>query len=202
MSIVDAWLEAKEDTEVIIEPTIEEKAAEAYALNMRGMKIKDIAKKFKVDESTIWRWKREYARKFREHFEQSQPADIVAEMLLALKDLEDMSRFEANQLGLDGLTVDKETGEVKRTAVHFKNLELKNRFLQTANKALQDQINLLQQTGVIPKSPERFYGILQDNSAVEKKKLDRELTKEEMLATIMGHLKSTPQLIEEKAEEE
>ena len=136
--------------------SLEEKAAKAFDNQMRGIPVSAIAAAFGVDQSTVYRWLSAHAKVYRQRLEQEPAANIIAESLLFLTRIEELCLYEANQSEADGGTFDSKTGEVTRPK-SFQAAGNKVKFVQAAMKARQMKNDLMIQTGVLPKEPERLY---------------------------------------------
>jgi hypothetical protein len=136
--------------------SLDEKAAKAFDYQMRGIPVSAISTVFDVDPSTVYRWLSHYAQKFRQRIEQEPAANLIAESLLYLTRIEELCLYEANQSGSDGGAIDPKTGEVVRPKASQASA-IKVKYIQAAMKARQMKTDLMIQTGILPKEPERLY---------------------------------------------
>jgi transposase-like protein len=136
--------------------SIDDKAAKAFDNQMRGIPVSAIAAAFGVDQSTVYRWLSHYSKQYRQRLEQEPAANIISESLLFLTRIEELCLYEANQSDVDGATFDSATGEVTRPK-SYQASSNKAKFIQSAMKARQMKTDLMIQTGILPKEPERLY---------------------------------------------
>ena len=149
--------------------SLDDKAAKAFDNQMRGVPVSAIAAAFGVDQSTVYRWLNQYSQTYRQRIEQQPAANLIAESLLFLTRIEELCLYEANQSEADGGTYDSKTGEVSRPK-SFQAGGNKAKFIQSAMKARQMKNDLMLQTGILPKEPEKLYHAFTD----EKLKSDEE----------------------------
>ena len=150
--------------------SLDEKAAKAFDNQMRGVPVSAIAAAFGVDQSTVYRWLNHYAQTYRQRIEQQPAANLIAESLLFLTRIEELCLYEANQSEVDGGTYDSKTGEVSRPKT-FQASGNKAKFIQSAMKARQMKNDLMLQTGILPKEPEKLYHAFD----VEKREKEEEI---------------------------
>lgn len=155
--------------------SLDEKAAKAFDNQMRGIPVSAIAAAFGVDQSTVYRWLSHYSSQYRQRIEQEPAANLISESLLFLTRIEELCLYEANQSDADGTTFDSTTGEVTRPK-SFQASGNKAKFIQSAMKARQMKTDLMIQTGILPKEPERLY------HAFDTEKRD----KEDVVSTAMS----------------
>lgn len=153
-----------EDTRLPADISKDERMHRAFALKMRGFTVADIARVLKVNRSTIDRDLSAYTNQFRESLEQEPAANIIAESVLWLDDIERMCLFEAQQSG-DDTRIDPEDGTA--TVIKSGDSVTKNRWVISAMKAREMKTKLLSDTGVIPKDPDRIYHRIVESKIVE-----------------------------------
>lgn len=140
----------------------------AVALRHQGHGLPEIAKLFDVSTQTIYRWIQRAKEEFRRQFEGETAADNLAGQLMKLSYIEDVSMYEAGQLGKDGKTVDIATGKVvEDKKVTNASLGVKTKFISLALDARKMQIDLLLKTGVIPCEPGRMYHSLEEEGKIK-----------------------------------
>jgi len=141
----------------------------AFLMKMKGMKVSRIAEVFGVSERTVFRWFTAYEQEFREGFEAVPAANLIAKQLAVLEEIERLNLAEANEC------------ESNRDRIGFYRVAL---------IARGKIIDLMTQTGVIPKEPEKVYSVM-----VEKKpksldtKPEAEVSREELERRIMQLLR-------------
>jgi transposase-like protein len=147
----------------------EEKRAQAYAWKLQGQSTEVIARAFGIDSRTIRRWFLRTESDFREQFETQTAANIMSESLLFLGNIEEMAMYEANQSAGDEQEYDlksrkvKTPKEVERNAKH-----ITAKMLVVALKARGMKLDLLLETGVLPKDPGRLYRTMEKEGNFEQ----------------------------------
>lgn len=162
-------IEDSDDPEILDLRDVD-KLRHVQELKMQGIPVTTLAKLFKVSVSTIYNWLNKNTENFRNRLEQLSRADIISEHLQWLQTLEEMLLYEATQVASSGeVEIDPKTGLVKkdeRLSVSMRLLKL--RFLNAARNTRQTQIDLMKDTGVLPKAPEHIYHTMSQ----EKKTVD------------------------------
>jgi len=164
--------------------TTEEKCEAVWMNRMNGMPVKSIAAFYGVSSSTVYRLLDQGVKIHRQGMENKPAADIIAESLIFMRRCRDIFMFEANQSGAGAATVDPDTGAITREASKG-NDQNKQRMLEGALKAEKLAVDLMKDTGIIPKEAEKIFHTLKgDDSAevVEKHPDDR--SEEEILKDI------------------
>jgi len=138
----------------------EEKINTCVMFRMKGVSVQSLALSFDVHPSTIYRWLDKYAEDFRQRMEQKPAANLIAESLQFIGYIRDVLLYEADQIkhGED-TDVDKKTGELKRRS-NASKLLLKAKYLEAALKAEKLSLNLMLDTGIIPREPDKIYHTL------------------------------------------
>lgn len=155
--------EASIDPSTIQAKSDQDKIRLAANLNRKGVSQKEIARLFGVTPRTIYDWLRKDMEHVVMEFEEKTALDLIVEHLADLSAYEKLCMFEASHFGQDHLEFNPETMKAVRGAVTTKELEVKIKFIDLAGKFRQAQLNLLTQTGVIPKVPDRIYSTVKDN---------------------------------------
>jgi len=147
----------------------DEKMRQAFTWRMRGVPVQAIANAFGVDPRTIYRWIQTLRAQFREQFEGETAADNLAGHLMALEQYEEMCLYEASQLGKDGKSFDPVSGSVVESKNAQQSIGNKAKFLKLGLDCRQAQIQLLLETGIIPRNePNRMYSTLEREGRIEK----------------------------------
>jgi len=164
-----------------------ERPYRAFEMIMQGIPIASIAKMFGVDISTVYRWKAKHASEYREMIEDEPAANLIADHLLFLQKIEEVCLYEAQQLGKDSKKVDVKTGGVIEAPLNSGGKNIKHRFLVAALKARQMQMDLQQNTGILPTEPSRIYHSMADDGKIKNtdKKRDSERTDEELVQDVL-----------------
>jgi len=157
----------KSDKETIVLPE-EDKIEKAYELKMAGIPVRSIAISFKVSSSTVYNWLNQHSKNFASRLECLTKVDIISEHLQWLETLERTCLYEANQLDGDGedVVIDEATGKFRKNRSSKKLLKL--RYINAARSFRLAQIDLMKDTGVLPRAPEHIYHTLSD----EKRTVD------------------------------
>jgi len=146
---------------------LEERRRKAFDLSMRGASIPALAELFGVDESTIYRWRSQYASQYRQQLEQESGANIVADNMLWLTRIEEVCLYEVDQMDADAAEIDETTGVVSR-ASSDPNRKERSRWVDKALKARQMKIDLLFNAGVLKKEPEKIYHTMKGDDKEDK----------------------------------
>jgi len=141
----------------------EDKWTRAWQMRMRGVPPRNIGKMFGVDVRTIYRWFSRIKQTFREILEQEPSADVLSELLLEIDDQVATVRYDIAQLEQDGKKFDPTTGKVSDKSDRFQVLNARQRFQKQLMDLLKLKADLLLQTGVIQKEPERMYHTLEQD---------------------------------------
>ena len=177
---------APSDPELASMP-VEDRGEFLYGLRIKGFKVDQLAKRYKVDRSTIYRWIKDYMQAFRDDFEQQTKADILTEELVFLEHLQEVSLYEMQRADYD-----EPTG-AKTSSVDSKMVKLN--FLKAVLQIRQTRQNLLLNIGILPKQPERIYHKMADEKRDEDKEAGRaEKSPDEMKANILRLLSQAPSL--------
>lgn len=156
----------------------EEKWRQAWNWRMQGVPMSAIAKMFDVDVRTVHRWLARLKSEFRESFEGETAADCLAGHLMKLESLEEVCRYEANQLSKDGKDFDPVTGKIIENKAIHQQKGNQAKFLKIALECEAAQIKMLQEVGVLPqREPERMYRSMADEGRLQvedDKRDDRE----------------------------
>jgi len=159
----------------------EDRAHRAFELKMRGMPITTIAEMLGVNRSTIHSDLRTHTEMFRESFEGVPAANIIAEGVAFLDEIEMVCLREISGPQDDEI-VDLATNTV--TKRKSGNDSDRNQWVKSLLKAREMKTKLLMDTGVIPKVPERLWHKLTD-SRVDDKADDRDTrTREQIIDDI------------------
>jgi len=154
---------------------VEEKRNLAWEYRQRGIPIATIAREFRVDRTTVWRWLADLTEEAVRHYEGQTGMNALVEHLCCLSTYEDQCRYEAAQVQFDGSLVDPRTGKV-HTPNDFEAVKLaKHRFLQLAVKCRIEQARIMADAGLIPKDPSKLYHTPKgdDGKPVEKEAHER-----------------------------
>lgn len=144
----------------------DEKWARAWQFRMRGVPVRNIGKMFGVDIRTIYRWFARLKQQFREVFEQETSADLLVEFILEIDDQIATVRYDIVQLEQDGKKFDPATGAVTENDDKFQVIGARQRYQKHLADLTKMKMDLLLQTGVIPKEPERMYHTLEQEGKV------------------------------------
>lgn len=169
----------------------EAKRAKALQMQMVGIPIPNIATTFEVTTPTIRSWLAECAAEYRRTFEQESAANILSESLQWLENIEQICLYEIDQTCESEL--DPDTGEVKKKRTNHTKM-MRHKYVSAALKARAMKIDLLIQTGILPKEPERIYHTMEDEkredsaeiAAKESEKTQEELAKEILILLEKG----------------
>ena len=149
---------------------------EIWLARLRGERVGALADKYKCDRTTIWRKTKAVQDEFARHLEKSSAFNIVSEIYARLRSLEEENRLAAST---------EKSGRAK-------SLLLKN-----CQTCLTAQADLLMSVGILEKSPERIYKIVQtmrpiDTEQIAQKQSNR--TREEMVRELIDRLGRATQL--------
>jgi len=141
-----------------------DKLERVFMLKMRGVPISAIATYIGCDTSTVYRYLQQYNQEYRERLEQEPAANLIAEALTFLADMERSCLQEAHRADFGETKVDSATGEVTRSGGAGENSKNRLQFFRAAMTARGMQLKLLMETGVIPKEPEKIYHTLRGDT--------------------------------------
>lgn len=154
--------------EVMPATTREEKVEKAMALKLRGIPAKNIAIALKVSQPTIYNWINEYIEKYKEDIEKRSGANLLSETMLYWDNLERLCLYEISQLG-EGTSV-YDTGLKKMVKIDQGGSKiLKLKFILAAAQCRKEKSNLMLQTGILPKEPEKIYHRMEEEKRVDEK---------------------------------
>jgi len=168
---------------ILIEDDMLRKQAQVYEMHeLQGIPVSGIAAAFEVSQSTIYNWISEEKRRFREILEVQPKAEIISDSLQFLGNLRQMALFESNQ-SESSVDVDSSTGIVsKKPGGYIRRLK----FMTLAKSVEALRLDLMKDTGVLPKVPEHIYHSLGDEKRVvgEGTEVAEERTAEEIATNI------------------
>lgn len=130
---------------------------------MRGESPHNIAKRKGISVATVYNDLNAIARKFREQILQVDPMTLVAENLHVLDEMERVALYEVMQASRckHKQVIKNAEGDDVEVEMEISDPN-KSKFMSTALKARQAKIDLLLQTGIIPKEPEKMFATLQN----------------------------------------
>jgi len=172
------------------------KVREVWKFYNRGIPVSTIANIFKVDESTIYRWKKKAVDAYKEDFEEKQKADVISEYMMFCDSIQETALYEAARLEGIGKVLDTKTGKM----VEVKDNNRKNhqiKFLELALKARKMNMDLLVTTGIMPREASKVYhtlaseGKLSDTTDEKKGSLR---SKEQIAASVLEMLEQSVSL--------
>jgi hypothetical protein len=141
----------------------EKKKRLCFKWHYQGVAKKDLASFFGVSLRTVYQWLKEENSGLLEEFEVKSGLELLIEQFAELEQYEKLCMVEASHLGNSQLEIDPETGDKRIKGPTSKGLENKAKFIDLARKFREMQINLLTQTGLIPKQPDKIYNAVKDN---------------------------------------
>ncbi len=164
-----------------------------WAWKMRGISVEQIGAHLGVSKDTVYRDIKKYVSEYREHLETDSPANMIAEQMQFLQNMEDMCLFEANQTDANDELIDSTTGQIVRRPSKCigKNNERVS-LLMTALKARDMRMKLLLETGLIPKDLAGMYKSLLEQATPEDDGLRKDVaarSREDILKSITDHMK-------------
>jgi len=143
----------------------EEKWTKAWQYRMRGIPVQNIGTMFGVDRRTIYRWFSNLKRQFREIFERETSADLMSEVFMELDDQIATVRYDITQLEQDGKELDA-NGKVLEPPDKFQTINARQRYQKQLLDLVKMKTDLMLQTGIIAKEPERMYHTLEQDGKV------------------------------------
>jgi transposase-like protein len=150
----------------------DDKYAKVFELKMRGVPASSISRIFDVDTSTVHRWLRQYAESYRTRIEQEPAANIIAESMQFLNAIEELCLYEVDQITTEETRTDPKTGEVLRvTSVQSNGVKVK--YIQSVLKARQMMLDLLVQTGVLPRESSDMYKRMEAEKKIDETDLSK-----------------------------
>lgn len=141
----------------------EKKKRNCFKWHHQGVSKKELSSFFGVSLRTIYQWLKDENSGLLDEFEVKSGIELLIEQFSELEQYEKLCMLEASHLGNSQLEVDPETGEKRLKAPTGKGLDSKVKFMELARKFREMQINLLTQTGLIPKQPDKIYTTIKDN---------------------------------------
>jgi len=169
----------------LVSMTREDRANHAFDMKMRGLSNVTIANELEVDRGTVARYLKEHTERFRESFEGVHAADLIAENIAWLDEIERVCLYEIANMGDDEL-IDMDTGTVTRRKSSIATD--KNQWVKSLLKAREMKTKLLMDTGVIPKVAERLYHKLVDSRVDEAADGVEMRTREQIIADIEANI--------------
>ena len=163
----------------------EAKKAKVLQMQMAGIPIPNIATTFEVTPQTIRIWLSKCASEYRQTFEQETGANILAESLQWLENIEQICLYEIDQTSES--EIDPDTGEVIVKKMNYSK-GIRHKFVLAAMKARAMKIDLLLQTGVLPKEPERIYHTMANEKIEDAEAMSAEesgKSKEDLIREVM-----------------
>lgn len=171
----------------------EEKIRQAIEWRYQGISVHAISKSFGVTEKQVRKWLKRSAQDYRESLEGTTAADLISEHMMFLDQIENTCLEEANYLKAEGIkSAENRAGIDPRELSDNKKNQI--RFLTTALKARETKITLAQDTGIIPKEPERLYHSLEGQKQDSSDSSKPVHSKEEALKDILEQLGSVQRL--------
>jgi hypothetical protein len=164
--------------------TLEEKRNLAWEYRQQGHSVSVIARQFRVDRTTIWRWVAHVQEEALKYLENRTGMNAAVECFLALEQYEDQCKYEAAQVQFDGVRVDPKTGEKFVTNDVEAAKLTKHRFLSLAAKCREMILKLMLDINWISKDPSKLYQTPKgdDGKLVEKETYER--SKEDVQAEV------------------
>lgn len=120
------------------ESTLPKAYHEAYRMRLAGEGMQQIADRFAVDRTTVWRWMQKVESEAQEQLANEPVFNILTREILRLTDLEEQNRQAA------------ETAKTDRARVAY---------LCEARRAAVSRQALLVTTGIVPKVPEQIFRV-------------------------------------------
>ena len=173
---IPAVIEIRADSPALLETKLPDDWHKAYSFRLQGMPVGEIAQKFGVERTSIWRWAKAVETEFLDYLEQTPQFNIISEQFKRLRDLEELNR---------------------QAAAAAKSERAKAMFLQNAMKAITAQNDLLLDVGIFERAPERLFKVVQtmkpiDTEQIAQKQSNR--TREEIVASLIQQLNRATQL--------
>jgi hypothetical protein len=172
----------------------DERIQKVLNLKMAGIPVTAIAKSLGVSVGTVYSDLKHHYNEYRQRLDQEPAVNIISESLAFLDSVEETCLFEANQSDSLGekKEFDPKTGEVKPVK-RVTNTKGKLAWMQCAMKVRDMKLNLMLETGIIPREPDKIYHALKDDLVVEEdKSLDR--TEDEIKKQIVELIKKSRRL--------
>jgi transposase len=158
-----------------------EKVNKIYELRMNGFSVQSIARMYGVHQSTIYRWLERFIDEYKQTMEQRPAASIVAESLLFINRIKDLALYEIHQATREkegDVSPDFKTGEVKHGKKEGKLVTTK--YFDIALKAERLALNLMLDTGIIPREPDKIYHTLKGGKPTDDESIEDERSEEEI----------------------
>ena len=156
--------EREDKTEVYVNP----RHREAYRLKLAGQKIEQIARVMKVDERTVYRWLNAYRKAYCKSMAGTPAVNLIADQAVEYAYIAD---------------------EARKAADATKSETQKRGFWMVAIKAAKARQELLLETGIMPKEPERLYTLTQAMKPKEPERREEARSREEIEQEIIEMLK-------------
>jgi len=174
--------EAKQaDTTGIAEIDHDNRMVRVWQLRIRGLTTMAIAKALGISVSTVYSDLKEVGRRYREELLKVDPVTIVAENMQWLDEMERIALYELHQASTQKQKViDAATGATTEVEIQDPN---KSRFYLAALQARKMRLDLLIQTGIIPRERANLFDALEQSATTEAEK-GRERSVEEIRADI------------------
>lgn len=183
-----ALLEAHPSWKELRKGSVAEKAAEAYALKMRGLPVASIAAIFDVSVPAVYKWLKQVSDDYRSRIENVPAANLIADSLQYIDHIADVFLYEAANADTTESSVDATTGEVIRK-VTSQNKTYKAHCLENAVQCRKLMLDLMLKSGVLPKTPEHIYHTMKGEKPVDEKEKIDDRTPDQIGADIAALLK-------------
>ena len=157
-----------DELETKTESYVNPKWKEAYGLKLAGKKPKQIALMFRVDERTVYRWLNAYRESYCKSMAATPAVNLIADQAVEYAYIAD---------------------EARKAADATKSETQKRGFWMVAIKAAKARQELLLETGIMPKEPERLYTLTQAMKPKEPERETEARTNEEIKQDIIEMLK-------------
>jgi len=137
------------------------KRAHAYQLRLQGKTVRWIAALYDVDAGTVYKWLKQCTEEYLSSFETNSGAEVVADNLAFLDELEAICLAEISAAGKEP-EFDTKTGTFKTKTSPDASKE-KNTWVQTLLKVRDSKIKIQAQVGIMPSEADGLYRKVDEN---------------------------------------
>jgi Homeodomain-like domain len=173
---------------------LEKKRAKCVKWHQQGVSKKDLAEFFGVSTRQIYNWLNEENQSVIDEFEVKTGLELLVEQFRELGEYERLCMYEASHLGEDQISIDPATGEKRLKTTTKGGLDAKAKFIGLAMGFRKMQIDLLTQTGLIPKQPEKIHASVSQYKADDEVDAIDHAGRPELTQTIVQRLLSQQNL--------
>jgi hypothetical protein len=143
---------------------------DAYRLRLAGEGVSNLAERFKVDRTTIWRWISRVEEEAAKQLATEPIFNIISREVARLTDLEAQSRAAALNLADDA--------------------KAKIGHLDLARRCCMARTSLLLRIGLLPALPEKVFNVINDNRPMSMldEPAETSYTREEVIQTLIASM--------------